>query len=103
MTTGTEEAFVEFQYRPDILAQLLAHGVRPAPGTRPALVFRFLNDLYRYELRRLKATRVAGRTAAADYAPRVVALRRQYPLVSVPVQRWTVPGTPAELDDISLC
>jgi hypothetical protein len=94
---------VEFRYRPDILAQLLAHGVRPGPGTRPALVFRFLGDLYRYELRRVKEARVAGRIAAADYAPRVVALRRQYPLVSVPVQQWTVPGTPAESDDVPLC
>ena len=94
---------MEFQYRPDILEQLLAHGVRPAPATRPAMVFRFLNDLYRYELRRLKDARIAGRIAAADYAPRVVALRRQYPLVSVPVQRWTVPGTLAEPDDIPLC
>ena len=94
---------MEFHYGPDILAQLLEHGVRPAPRTRPALVFRFLNDLYRYELRRLKDARVAGRIAAADYAPRVVALRRQYPLVSVPVQRWTVPGTPAEPDDVQLC
>jgi hypothetical protein len=103
MRPGIEEAFVEFQYRPDILAQLLAHGVRPASRTRPALVFRFLNDLYRYELRRLKDARVDGRIAAADYAPRVVALRRQYPLVSVPVQMWTVAGTPAEPDDIALC
>jgi len=94
---------VEFQYRPDILAQLLTHGVRPAPGTRPALVFRFLSDLYRCELRRLKDARVAGRIAAADYAPRVVALRRQYPLVSVPVQQWTIPGTPAESDEVPLC
>jgi len=59
---------VEFHYRPDILVQLLAHGVRPAPRTRPAMVFRFLNDLYRYELRRLKDARVAGRIAA-DGAP----------------------------------
>lgn len=96
-------ASLQFQYRPEIVAQLLVHGVHPAAGTRPGLVFRFLNDLYRYELRRLKDARVAGRIAAADYAPRVVTLRRQYPLVSVPVQRWTLPGTPAEPDDIPLC
>ena len=94
---------MEFHYRPDILAQLRAHGVRPVPQTRPGLVFDYLNDLYRYELRRLKDARLAGRIAAADYAPRVVALRGRYPLVSVPVQRWTVPGTPAEPDDIPLC
>jgi len=94
---------VEFRYRPDILVQLLTHGVRPGATTRPALVFRFLNDLYRYELRRLKDARVAGQIAAADYAPRVVALRRRYPLVSIPVQMWTVPGAPAEQEDIPLC
>jgi hypothetical protein len=94
---------VEFAYRPDILVQLIAHGVRPGVTTRPALVFGFINDLYRYELRRLKDARVAGRIAAADYAPRVVALRRHYPLVSVPVKQWTVPGTPAESDDVPLC
>jgi len=98
-----EAPLVEFRYRPDILAQLLTHGVRPAPGTRPALVFRFLNDLYRYELRRLKGARVSGRIAAANYAQSVLALRRQYPLVSVPVQQWTIPGTPAESDDVPLC
>ena len=94
---------MEFQYRPDILVQLLAHGVRPAPRTRPAMVFRFLNDLYRYELRRLRDARFAGRVAAAGYAARVLVLRQQYPLVSVPVQMWTVPGTPAEPDDVPLC
>ena len=94
---------MEFRYRPEILAQLLVHGVRPAAATRPVLVFDYLNDLYRYELRRLKAARVRGGIAAADYAPRVVALRRQYPLVSLPVQLWTVPGTPAEPDQVPLC
>jgi hypothetical protein len=94
---------VEFAYRPDILTELLTHGARPAATTRPALVFRFISDLYRYELRRLKDARVAGGIAAADYAPRVVALRRQYPLVSVPVQQWTVPGTPADPDEVPLC
>jgi hypothetical protein len=98
-----EETTLPFQYRPEIVTQLLAHGVRPVARTRPGLVFRFVNDLYRYELRRLKDARVAGRIGAAEYAPRVVALRRQYPLVSVPVQRWTLPGTPAEPDDIPLC
>ena len=94
---------MKFEYRPEVLAQLIAHGVRPAARTRPGLVFRYLNDLYRYELRRLKDARVAGRIAAAGYAPRVEALRRQYPLVSVPVREWTIPGTPAEPDDIPLC
>jgi hypothetical protein len=94
---------MEFQYRPEIAGRLLAHGVRPAPHTRPALVFRFLNDLYRYELRRLREARARQVFPPRDYAGHVVALRQKYPLVSVPVQHWTVPGTPAEPDDVPLC
>jgi hypothetical protein len=92
-----------FEYQPEILAQLLEHGVRPAPGSRPALIFSFLNDLYRYELRRLKQRRAETQIASREYAAHVVALRHRYPLVSVPVRFWTVPGTPADPEDVSLC
>ena len=94
---------MEFQYQPEILAQLLAHGVRPLPRTRPALVFRYLGDLYRYELRRLKRLREGGMIPHGEYGGRVVALRRQYALVSVPVRHWTVPGTPTDPEDVPLC
>lgn len=94
---------MEFHYQPEILAQLLTHGIRPLPHTRPALVFRFLGELYRYELRRLKKLREAGVIAPGDYGGRVVDLRRRYPLVSVPVGRWTLPGTPADPENVPLC
>jgi len=92
-----------FDYQPEILAQLLIHGVRPLPGTRPALVFRYLSELYRYELRRLKRLREEGAIPQREYGGRVVGLRRQYPLVSVPVRLWTVPGTPPDPEDVPLC
>ena len=92
-----------FEYQPDVLTQLLEHGVRPAAGTRPALVSSFVNDLYRYELRRLKSRRADDRVASQDYAAHVVALRHRYPLVSVPVRFWTVPGTPGDPEDVPLC
>jgi hypothetical protein len=92
-----------FQYQPEILAQLLAHGVRPLPRTRPALVFRYLGELYRYELRRLKRLREDGAIPPLEYGGRVVALRRRYPLVSVPVRHWTVSGTPPDPEDVPLC
>jgi len=92
-----------FEYRPEILAQLLEHGVRPAGGARPSLVFSFLNDLYRYELRRLKQRRAAKHIAPQEYAAHVVAIRRRYPLVSVQVRFWTVPGTPGDPEDVPLC
>lgn len=92
-----------FEYQPEILEQLLTHGVRPCPTTRPALVFRFLGELYRYELRRLKALRAARAFPPAEYGGRVIDLRKRYPLVSVPVKYWTVPGTPADPEDVPLC
>lgn len=94
---------MEFHYQPDVLAQLRAHGVRPLPRTRPSLVFRYLNDLYRYELRRLRGLRGAGAIPHGEYAGRVVGLRRRYPLVSLPVRLWTAPGTPPDPDDAPLC
>jgi hypothetical protein len=94
---------VEYDYQPEILAQLLAHGVRPLPRTRPALVFRYLGELYRYELRRLKHLREEGVIPPREYGGRVTDLRRLYPLVSVPVKHWTVPGTPPDPEDLPLC
>jgi hypothetical protein len=88
-----------YEYQPEILTQLLEHGVRPTARTRPALVFSFLNDLYRHELRRLKQRRAAKHIAPQEYAAHVVALRRRYPLVSVPVRFWTVAGTPGDPED----
>lgn len=94
---------MEFQYQPEILARLLTHGVRPLPHTRPSLVFRYVGALYRYELRRLRRLRTLGVIPAGEYGARVVGLRRQYPLVSVPVQAWTVPGTTPDPEDLPLC
>jgi hypothetical protein len=94
---------MEFHYQPEILAELLTHGVRPLPRTRPALVFRFLGELYRYELRRLKRLRGQGAIPASEYSARVVDLRRRYPLVSTPVKYWTVPGTTPDPEDVPLC
>jgi hypothetical protein len=92
-----------FQYKPEILAQLLDHGIRPAPATRPASVSGYVSDLYRYELRRLKERLRRKEFPQQEYYARVVELRLRYPLVSLPVHLWTVPGTPAERDDAPLC
>lgn len=70
---------------------LARHGVRPTPSTRPEIVHEYVNDLYRYELRRLRRRLVRGEVARPDYAGLVVDLRRKYMLVSVPLRHWTVP------------
>ena len=80
---------VPYRYRPQVLEALTAHGVRPTPATRPELVHEFVSDLYRFELRRLRARQVRGEIPRQEYSRHVVALRRRYLLVSVPLRHWT--------------
>jgi hypothetical protein len=77
-----------YKYRGEVLAQLLLHGVRPTPATPPQLVYDFVNDLYRYELRRLRDALVSGAIPKVGYYDRVVGLRRKYPLVSFKPHLW---------------
>ena len=45
--------------------------------------------LYRYEIKALRTALLAGRIPKADYASHVIALRKRYWLLSVPLQLWT--------------
>ena len=80
--------FISYRYRPDVLAQLGAHGVTPKPSTSPEFVRDFLNDLYRYELRRLRDRLVRREIAKPDYYAHVVDVRRRYPLLSMKLWEW---------------
>lgn len=79
---------MSYKYRPDVLAQLARHGVHPTPATPPHLVYDFISDLYRYELRRLRDRLVRGAISKAGYYDRVVELRLKYPLVSLKPEQW---------------
>ena len=79
---------MQYRYRPDVLEQLGAHGVNPKPSTSPEFVRDFLNDLYRYELRRLRDRLVRREIAKPDYYAHVVDVRRRYPLLSVKLWEW---------------
>ncbi len=79
---------MRYDYEPEALDLLAGHGLVPGPETEPARVREALSDLYRYEIRRLKQRFLEGRIAKADYVPQVIALRRRYWLLSVPVQLW---------------
>src|SRR5207249_7132825 len=48
------DAPMTYRYKPEVLEQLSRHGAQPTPATPPQLVHDFVNDLYRYELRRLR-------------------------------------------------
>ncbi|HVC18697.1 MAG TPA: hypothetical protein VNE16_01365 [Vicinamibacterales bacterium] len=76
-------------YRADVLDALGRHGVRPTPTTDPRLVFEYVNDLYRYEIRRLRDQLRGGTFPRTEYARRIVELRRRYPLVSRRLEQWT--------------
>lgn len=71
-----------------MLAALLEYGVRPHAGTRPELVHEFVSDLYRHQLRRLRERLLRGEFPKREYADRVVALRRRYPIISLRPQEW---------------
>jgi hypothetical protein len=72
-----------FRYRVDVLEHLLRHGVRPTPRTPPDLVRNFVRDLYKYEIRMLRERYVRGEFAKREYAERVEALRRRYPVLAL--------------------
>lgn len=80
---------VAWQYRPDVLEELTRHGVVPTPATDPQVVRDFLSALYRYEIRRLKGRLLRGQFPQRDYAALVRLLRRQYVLLSIPLETWT--------------
>ena len=80
---------VSYEYAPEALEVLAGHGLRPGPATRPEAVREALSDLYRYEIRRLRRRLLAGDFPKAEYSGHVIALRKQYWLLSVPLQHWT--------------
>ncbi len=79
---------MSYEYAPEALEVLAGHGLQPGPGTRPVVVRDALNDLYRYEIRRLRRRLRAGEIPLAQYKDHVIALRMQYWLLSIPVERW---------------
>ena len=95
-------ALMPYRYKPEVLEQLLLHGVRPTPDTPPDLVHEFVNDLYRYELRRLRQALVSGAIPRAGYYDRVVELRRKYPLVSIKPHLWIADDGPRSRGDAEI-
>ncbi len=81
------------RYRADVLEQLLAHGVRPSGDTRPELVRDFVRDLYKYEIRCLRERYVRRAFPKGEYAGRVDALRRRYPVLALRPLEFIEPET----------
>jgi hypothetical protein len=83
-----------FVYRRDVLEQLLVHGVRPTPHTRPDLVRDFVRDLYKYEIRRLRERYLHRDFPKSEYALRVDALRRRYPVLALQAREFVEVQSP---------
>ena len=74
---------MEYRYKADVLARLETHGIRPQGTTRPELVREFVNDLYCYELRRLRAQLLRNEFPKHTYAARVVETRNRYSVLAL--------------------
>jgi hypothetical protein len=75
-------------YPPDLLDALTPFGLAPRATTPPSLVRDALNDLYRYELRRLRDRLRAGDVPKSAYHDRVISLRRRYWPLTLPLAAW---------------
>lgn len=76
-------------YKPFVLESLAHHGLIPKPTTTPPQLRGFLNELYRYELRRLRDRYMRHEFSKLDYHAHVIDVRRRYPLMALSVEFWT--------------
>jgi hypothetical protein len=79
-----------YVYDERVLDELSRHGLKPLPSTPPDRLRDAVRDLYKYEIRRLRAEVLAMRIRKQDYAGHVVELRKRYWLLSIPTQLWLV-------------
>ena len=77
-----------FRYRETVLNELARHGIIPRDDTPPELAHQFVTALHLFEIRRLKRQMLAGEIPKAEYAQSVEALRKRYPILSLPVRFW---------------
>jgi hypothetical protein len=75
-------------YPPEFLAALADLGLAPRADTPPALVRDAVNELYKLELRRLRLRHLRGEVAKADFADRVIQLRKKYWVLTLPAPAW---------------
>ena len=88
--SGPATLTMPFLYHDAVLDRLAHHGLKPLPDTPPLQLRDAVRDLYKYEIKELRNSLLAGRIAKRDYAGHVVELRKRYWLLSVPLQLWTV-------------
>jgi hypothetical protein len=78
--------------KPEVLEELARHGLSPHPATPLEKLREQINDLYRYEIRKLRDRCRAGEFSTKELPERVIELRKRYVLLSIPLERWCEPG-----------
>ncbi len=77
-----------WRYPPEFLESLAGFGLAPRAETPPAVLRDALNDLYRYQLRAMRDRLRAGEFEKSAYLEMVVALRKRYWLLTLPLPAW---------------
>jgi hypothetical protein len=75
-------------YPAELRDALAALGFAPRPDTPPAFVRAAVDELYKFELRRLRDRHRTGAIARADFADAVVKLRKKYWMLTLPERAW---------------
>ena len=76
------------RYKPDVLAALAGHGLRPGPETTPAQLRKYIHDVYLFEIRGLRDRCRAGEFPRRELSGPVGELRKRYLLLSLPEAEW---------------
>ena len=79
-----------YRYRPEVVEALARHGLVPRGETSPQFLRDAINDLYRFEIRRLRRRLLAGEFPKSEYIGKVLELRGKYLLLSMPMDEWTL-------------
>jgi hypothetical protein len=79
---------MSWSYPPELLAALGTLGLAPTAATPPALAREAVDELYKYELRRLRDRLRKGEVARSDYLAHVIALRKKYWTLTLPLAAW---------------
>ncbi len=75
-------------YPSELMDVLLTYGLKPTGATPPLLVRDAVNDLYRYEIRRLRQRRHDGLVEKSKYVDEVILLRKRYWPLSLQPEHW---------------
>ena len=78
-----------YRYKAEVLAQLARHGVVPKPTTPPTTARAVVNDIYRYELRKLRDRYLVGEFSKQVFYDKVVETRNRYPVMMILTRFWT--------------